>query len=455
LPAIGVMTMLATTSRIGQEVAPVPLLWVVPLGLYLLTYVWAFARGGGYRWGVWAGLFAVAAIGVVVVTLTGRWVPTAGQMGIYLAAMFAGCMVCHGEVARLKPGAGEATGYYVALAAGGAMGGVLVGLIAPLVFKTYAEYPLAVIACGVVAGMRAFLDPQSRLYRGRPPGAWLGIVTGGIVVGWLLLAAQSATPGEVIDARRNFYGSLRVVEEDTGTANARRSLRHGRVTHGMQLVADDAARRRPTTYYGPTSGIGRLLGTFRVDRQERRVGVIGLGIGSIAAWARAGDTFRFYEINPDVRAMAEGHFTYLKDCPGRVEHAAGDARLVLEREAGQRFDVLVVDAFAGSAIPVHLLTREAFTVYRRHLAPGGVIAVHVTNRHLDLRPVARAAAEGLGFSALWFHDPQPARDAVFSPSDWVILGPDGAYLSSLPGGREVERAVRWTDEATSLFPLLR
>jgi hypothetical protein len=423
--------------------------------LYLLTYVWAFSRRAGYRWGVWAGVFGVAAIGVAIVTLTGRWVPTAGQMGIYLAAMLAGCMVCHGEVARLKPAAGEATGYYVALSAGGALGGVGVGLVSPLVFKTYAEYPLAVIACGVVAGMRAFLDPSSRLYRGRPAGAWLAIVTVGFVTGWLLLAAQSATPGEVLDARRNFYGSLRVVEEDEGTPTARRSLRHGRVTHGMQLVADEAARRRPTTYYGPTSGIGRVLGTFRLDQPARRVGVIGLGIGSIAAWARPGDTWRFYEINPDVRAMAEEHFTYLRDCPGRVEHAAGDARLVLEREADQRFDVLVVDAFAGDAIPVHLLTREAFAVYRRHLAPGGVIAVHVTNRHLDLRPVARAAAEGLGFGARWFHDPHPTRDVVFSPSDWMILAPDGAYLSALPGGRDVERAVRWTDEATSLFPLLR
>ena len=455
LPAVGVMLMLGTTSRIGQEVAPVPLLWVVPLGLYLLTYVWAFARGAGYRWGAWASLFGLGATGVAVVALTGRWIPTGGQLLIYLAAMFAGCMVCHGEVARLQPPASFATAYYVALAAGGAVGGVFVGLVAPGVFTTHAEYPLALILCMLVAGVRAFADPASRLHRGRPAGAWLGLVTGGIVVGWLLLAAQSATPGDVIDARRNFYGSLRVVQEDVGKPTERRSLRHGRVIHGTQLTIDAAARRRAPTYYGPTCGVGQLLERFRADAPRRRVGVIGLGIGSIAAWARTGDTFRFYEINPDVRAMADQHFTALKDCPGRIEHAAGDARRVLEDETDQQFDVLVVDAFAGDAIPVHLLTREAFAVYRRHLAPGGVLAVHVTNRHLDLRPVVRAGADSLGFAARWFHDFRPTSDVIYSPSDWMALGADEAWIAGLPNAQVVDRATPWTDEAASLFPLLR
>jgi hypothetical protein len=397
----------------------------------------------------------MAAVAVVVVTLTGRWIPTGGQLLIYLAAMFAGCMICHGEVARLKPAAGHATAYYVALSAGGALGGVLVGLVAPAVFTSYAEYPLALIACGLVACARAFADPASRLRRGRPAGAWLAIVTGGFVTGWLLLAAQSATSGDVLDARRNFYGALLAVREDEGKPTERRSLRHGRVTHGMQLTADAAARRRPTTYYGPTSGIGQLFERFRTDAPARRVGVIGLGIGSIDAWARPTDTFRFYEINPDVRAMAEAHFTFLADCPGTVEHAAGDARLVLDREADQRFDVLVVDAFSGDAIPVHLLTREAFALYRRHLAPGGVLAVHVTNRHLDLRPVVRAAADSLGLAARHVHDFHPTSDVIYSPSDWMILGADGAFLSSLPGGQPVDRATPWTDDAVSIFPLLR
>ena len=263
-------------------------------------------------------------------------------------------------------------------------------------------------------------------------------------------------------ATRGFYGVLRVVREEPGEPDELLKLLHGRICHGTQLTA---ARRRAeaTTYFGPTSGVGLALRLHprRVAGRPMRVGVVGLGVGTLAAWSRPGDAFRFYELDPAVARLSAGTepvFTYLRDAAGEVSVALGDGRLVLEREPPQAYDVLVVDAFSSDAIPTHLLTREAFAAYLRHLAPGGVLAVHITNRYVDLKPVVRGAAVALGLEAE--HVPSFENGTGWS-SDWMLLARDRALLDEEvvsaatlpPQGRADE--IPWTDDWSNLFRVLK
>ena len=256
---------------------------------------------------------------------------------------------------------------------------------------------------------------------------------------------------------RNFYGVVSVYE-DRGNQPDEHTLRlvHGGTTHGVQYF-DPAKRRRPTTYYAETSGVGRAI-RYLQRRPTMRVGVIGLGAGTLAAYARPGDQYEFYEINPQVTRLAEKYFRYLQDCRGEYSVVPGDARLSLERQPPQHFDLLVLDAFSGDAIPTHLLTREAFAVYLRHLATDGVIAAHITNNYLDLAPVVRAAAEDCKLGARRvFVDAD--KKALADHSDWMLLGRDAAFLRrcrpSAKQDRPDFRVPVWTDHYSNLFQILQ
>jgi hypothetical protein len=286
------------------------------------------------------------------------------------------------------------------------------------------------------------------------------MVTAGMLLGYFLIAAQTGEPGRVVAAARSFYGAISVVERDAEHSLVHNYLlRHGGITHGLQFAA--AGRRdEPTTYYGHTSGAGELLDHFMVGT-PRKVGAVGLGAGTLATYGRPGDVFRFYEINPQVLDFAKEYFTFLEDSRAKIEHVLGDARLSLEREADQGYDVLVLDAFNGDAIPVHLLTKEAFDLYRRHVKAGGVIAVHITNAHLDLRPIVQGAADHLGLKTLLVFDEQgnETKNAQFT-SAWMLLSRDEAFLKGLPIRPFVAAPMRigprlWTDDRSSLFPILR
>jgi hypothetical protein len=282
----------------------------------------------------------------------------------------------------------------------------------------------------------------------------------GMLLGYFLIAAQTGEPGRVVAAARSFYGAISVVERDAEHSLVHNYLlRHGGITHGLQFAAAER-RDEPTTYYGHTSGAGVLLDHFMVGT-PRRVGAVGLGAGTLATYGRPGDVFRFYEINPQVLEFAKAYFTFLKDSRATIEHVLGDARLSLEREAEQGYDVLVLDAFNGDAIPVHLLTKEAFDLYRRHLKAGGVIAVHITNAHLDLRPIVQGAADHLGLKTLLVFDEQgnDTKNPQFT-SAWMLLSRDEAFLKALPIRPFVAAPMRvgprlWTDDRSSLFPILR
>jgi hypothetical protein len=468
LAAVASIMLLAVTNQICQEVAVIPFLWVLPLILYLLSFILCFEYEGFYRRWFWVMLLALAAGAAVAALTRGTSLKVPQQIGIYSFVLWAYCMACHGELVSLKPAARRLTSFYLTVAAGGAAGGILTGLVAPRIFPAFWELHCALFAGPALVVVVLLLDRSSWLHLGARWRVWtlrLVLTTALAALGVSLerLAADSVRDSEVVT--RNFFGVLRVIREDEGTEDESLRLRHGRITHGMQLTAP-ARRREPTTYYGPTSGVGLMLEhhSRREAGQPLRVGVVGLGTGTLAAYARPGDTFRIYEINPEVVRLSSGPhpvFTFLHDAPGQVTTVLGDARLSLEREPPQNFDVLALDAFSSDSIPVHLITREAFALYLSHLRPGGgVLAVHVSNKYLDLKPVVRGLAGALGLRAALV-DSDESGSSVWS-SDWILLAHAEADLGP-PEVREAEedldvtdrRLPLWTDTYSNLLRVVK
>ncbi|HKJ02912.1 MAG TPA: hypothetical protein VJ997_10670, partial [Longimicrobiales bacterium] len=390
LPAVASVLFLAVTNQISQDVAVVPFLWVLPLSLYLLSFILCFERDGWYLRPLFAGLVLPALAGVVWVLYLGAEASLATQLAVHSAGLFVFCMVCHGELARLRPDPGHLTHFYLMVAGGGALGGVFVALVAPALFNGFFELHVGLVALGVFVLMAWMVDDGLALNQPRFQPFYLPII--GV---FLVLAAAlgrhafvSVDDYETVD--RNFYGVLRTSRSwnpNHGGGEDFRILYHGRIVHGFQYLGV-AGSRRPMSYFGPHSGIGLAAGLLRRDG-GLRIGVVGLGVGTMAAYAGEGDVIRFYEINPVVESLATTLFLYLKETPARWEIVQGDGRLSLERElreaggVGRDYDLLVLDAFSGDAPPTHLLTREAFAVYMSHLAENGVVAVNVTNRHID------------------------------------------------------------------------
>ncbi|MFZ5831944.1 MAG: fused MFS/spermidine synthase, partial [Planctomycetota bacterium] len=373
--------MLAATNQVCADVAPVPFLWLVPLSLYLLSFIICFESSRWYSRGVYTTAFAISAVFMAAALAGGAAIPILVQIVVFFSGSFFCAMFCHGELNRLKPHPQYLTAFYLILAAAGATGGAFVSILAPVLFNSYLEIHVAVLATFLLALGIPLHERRSSLPSLRAGWAWwlLLVVAGGTVVS---LGYRAIAEGRgVICAIRNFYGVMRVVDD-----SSTRNLLHGRINHGRQFL-EEAKRQTPTTYFGERSGIGLAMRYHR-SGQPRRIGIIGLGAGTLAAYGRSDDTMRFYELDPDVLRLAEEYFTFLGDSAARVETVLGDARLSLEAEweaeGSQQFDLFVVDAFSGDAIPVHLLTREAMALYLRHLKPDGMLAFHISNRHFDL-----------------------------------------------------------------------
>ncbi len=459
--ACGSGLLLAITNQLTLDIAVVPLLLVAPLALYLGSFIVAFA--GGYRAAFWRPAYVVGAFVMALHANLGLLVALHWQAAAALATLVAACMVCHGELARRAPGPGHATAFYLTLAAGGAVGGLLVAVVAPLVLTEAWELPGFLLLPLVLLVIQFLLDPRSR---GRTPARALAVIGLALVVlagVRAFMAPSQRRRGTEVAATRSFYGTLRVVDVDRGLPTASRRLKHGRIEHGAQAL-DPAQRRIATGYFAADSGVELAFRHHprRVAGQPLRIGVIGLGAGTLAAWGGAGDTMRFFELDPDVAAHARRHFTYLGDSAAAVDVIVGDGRLALERELrgpppARGYDVLVVDAFLGGAIPVHLLTRECAALYLRALAADGVLAIHVSNRNLDLVPVVLGLAELTGWPAV-----RVRRHAggAGQESTWMLLTANPAYLElrSSPAAtvdRPTGAPVRWTDRHSSLLGLLR
>ena len=462
LPACGVMLLLAITNKLCQDIAVVPFLWVLPLSLYLLSFIISFDSPRWYHRGFWLPLLAIL-LGLVLQNLyKAESHPDITPLAtLYLGTMFVACMVCHGEVYRLRPGASRLTGFYLSLSAGGAAGGLFVALAAPFVFPDYFELHLALFLTAALVLIVLRQDPTRPFREGQARWAWAVPFVALAALGYGLADVATTSLRGSLSTTRGFYGVLKVNDNDAGNDGLHHlTLQHGATIHGLQYV-DPEKRTDPSSYYTSTSGIGRLLRAHKPGG-GRRVGAIGLGCGTLAAWGRPGDTFRFYEINDDVARLATSTFTYLKDSKAKTELVMGDARLSMEREANQQYDVIVLDAFSSDAIPVHLLTLEAFDHYQRHLKPDGAIVVHVSNRYLDLHPVVYRIADKIGFPAITIDDNDTAyEDAGFYGSDWIIMTRNQVLLQQ-PLIRDVTketvefpaRIMYWTDERSDLLSIL-
>lgn len=458
LPAFASAMLLASTNQMCEDVIVMPFFWVLPLAAYLVSFILSFDRPQSYH----PRFYAVATAVLVFATAAFHRVGTNDglfsllQILSILAATFGLSMLCHGELARLKPGPRDLTSYYLSLSAGGALGGAFVNLAAPALFATFFEWKLGMgIAYAAAAGLYAWHDRRN-LRANRIVAAVVFLVAS---TGMGFLVAFFAGERRPLESSRSFYGVIAVEESlwkresELVVAN---EMYNGRILHGRQYLTK-TKRRKPTTYYGETSGVGRAAAVFAA-REDLRIGVVGLGVGTMAAYGKsAGQSVRFYEINPEAERLARTLFSFLTDGPSRVEVVLGDARLSLEREAPQRYHVLALDAFSGVTVPSHLLTVEAMEIYLRHLADDGVIAMHVSNPYLDLSPVVRGLGRRFGMKISEIAH-SPDDDDVLESSTWILLTRDARVhreLQAFAVPEENAREVLWTDDLHDLVTLLR
>jgi hypothetical protein len=510
LAALASMSLLAITNHLCQDIAVVPFMWIAPLSLYLISFIICFDRERWYSrkfFGL-AGIFSIIVLAVLLrmgdvdaffterlklpfnLSKPTNWM--FGKMGIdfdalefhenvivsstlYLTVLFLICMLCHGELVKSKPAPKYLTGFYLMISLGGALGGLFVALICPYVFPLAYELPLSLLCGFLVAWMALFNDGRETWLKDRPVTQWsLAFV----LVGSMMMVASAVIdkPGDrVLALSRNFYGTLAVKTwGEEGTAREGRGLYHGRILHGFQYT-DPLREMEPTTYYVSESGAGMAVEIFPRDpKRGMRVAVIGLGAGTMAAHGQTGDVYRFYDIDPKVIRLSDEFFTFRKNSKAKTEVILGDARIQMEREPEQNYDVIVVDAFSGDAIPAHLLTAEALKIYERHLRkddegnPEGIIAVHVSNRYLDLEPVVMALAQKFGYTAIEVHAGD-GDDSGDTASDWVLLTRNQRFLSnpyvlnhseplaldSDPKSKKVKKPLLWTDQHSSLFEILK
>ena len=462
LAAAGSGLLVSTTNEICLNIAVVPFLWVLPLTLYLITFMIAF--GGRYSRRVTRVLFVVSLALMSYLHLV--YATAVWQIAGAALVLFAGALACHGELSRLRPAPRFLTGYYLAIAAGGAAGGMAVALVAPVVFRDFWEFPLFLLLAYALWVAASGRDARAVAGAPRRLGRLAALAVAPLVVTAAFVWPIAARSGSTVVTMRNFFGILRVYDTQAGAAPALRRFQHGGIVHGMQFL-DPARRREPTAYYRRPSGISVAIERHprRVAGQPMHIGVIGLGIGTLAAWSQAGDRLRFYEINPQVVDVARRHFTFLPDSPAAIEVVTGDARLAIEREVAAgtvpRFDLLIADAFSGDAIPVHLITREAVDLYWRALAEDGVLVFNVTNRYLNVAPVVRGLAQAFDKQVVQVVAPANARESALA-SDWMIVTSNPAMLASLtgpgrpPGARlSTGDAIVWTDRFSNLFDVLR
>ncbi len=457
LAACPSIMLVADTSYLTENIAPIPLLWVVPLALYLLSFIFSFEHPRWYQRRLYLPLFGVAIAAMAYLpTLGVSALPLVAATTINLAAFFVVCMVCHGELSRLQPHPQFLTAYFLMLALGGALGGLFVGVIAPRAFNSNYELSIGLLISTLVATLTVFRGHRFSSSTKRW-SAWTGAL---LLLAFVLFVRISDHWEDISDAKvmtRNFYGTLRVYESGEG-ADARRSLMHGQIVHGRQFTTPER-EDQPTAYYSENGGAGLTL-QAKGQAGSIRVGVIGLGVGTLATYGRAGDDFRFYEIDPSVIDLAGKHFTFLSRSKASKTMVLGDARLSLNREPDQHFDVLLADAFSGDAVPIHLLTKEAFATYFRHLKPDGILGIHVTNRFLDLAPVIKVAAESFGKQARIVSisgDP----DRLIYRSSWVLISADGQFFEQEPF-RQVAKPIDakpgliiWRDDYSSLYSVIK
>lgn len=464
LPASASVALLAITNHLCQDILSVPLLWIAPMVVYLLSFILTFDSDRWYRRDVWLPIGAIASFAAPSTWLHADSTSLGAALTVNLVLLMAICMICHGELARQRPAPQRLTLFYLSIAGGGAIGGFLASIVAPLLFHDYFELQGAVVVTWVLSLALLVTDRQSPFFDGGKGLAFVGVLVMAalfVAVDVTMYVHSDQSHLRIFSRERSFYGVLKLGHVRVGQDDEYIELTNGRIAHGAQFQAD-SYRRIPMWYYNARSGPGQLLAE-NVAGSPRRVGVIGLGAGTLAAYAEANDHFRFYDINAQVFDVAEENFSYLQDARERgatVELIAGDGRIALENEPPQNFDMLILDAFNGDSIPAHLLALEAFELYLRHLKePDGVLAVHVSSIHLLLPTVVKAAAERFQLDAAFVTTP-PDETPAARGCDWILLSRQPGQFADIEGSQPLtdyrpdRPPVVWTDDYSSLLDVL-
>jgi hypothetical protein len=471
LAALSSSMLMATTNQLCLDVAVVPLLWLLPMALYLLSYILCFHSERWYS-RIGFGIALAVALGQTCwIMKSGIFVTLPLQILSFSFTLFVCCMVCNGELVRLKPAPQRLTSFYLLLSAGGALGGIFVSLIAPHIFRGYWEFHIGLIGTALAFLIVLFRDRNGRLYAGSPRWAW-SLLCLYFVALIFVLNYQIDASLKAVTVRRNFFGTLRILDDKPGDPDKHRViLMHGRIEHGYQYRAMDK-RYWPTSYFGPSSGAGVAIGFHprRLDPNQRhlRIGVVGLGTGTLSAYGEEGDYIRFYEINPDVIDLCDRYFTYRQDSAAKIDVVLGDARISMEKEKSRQepgnFDVFAVDAFSSDAIPIHLLTRECYRNYWYHLKKDGILAMHISSRYFNLGPVIRGLASldsERGVQAFLVDDEGSLQQKT-DASSWVLITANKEFLENpkvkkaiTPWPPEDPRPLLFTDDYSNLFRLLR
>ena len=460
LAACASTLLMATTSHLTQNVAPIPLLWIAPLSIYLLSFILSFESDKIYQRWLFLPLGLVA-LGVYTrgmaqyednVDVIKTLIP------MLCGALFIACMVCHGELAKRKPHPRYLTLFFLMVSLGGAIGGIFVALIAPRIFPNYWEMPIAIAGLGVLIAIVLSYDDHGAP---RPLAVRASLLIVAISFGVYLARIERRANQDYLLSARNFYGVLRVRDDPPDdTEHGIRVLIHGTINHGTELLSPGGGRI-PTSYFGETSGISRAIHA-KGQKGPIRIGILGLGAGVTATLARAGDTLHYYEINPLVFQIAQTKFDFWKDCPADKHLYFGDGRLTLEgMQESENLDFLAMDAFTSDAVPMHLLTREAYTTYRRHLKPDGVLAINISNRYLDLEPIIAQAAQEMGWSGVVVYD-EGNSESYYVSNTWILLSKSSAvfadpnFQDAYTTALQPRKGFRaWTDDYSNIIQILR
>ena len=476
LSATASLFLLSVTNQISQEVAVIPFLWIVPLTLYLLSFILAFSGERGYNRRFYALLFILSAALTLFVMLNATSLHVYWQIIAYCLLLFSVCMLCHGELYLLRPSSEHLTTFYLMVSIGGAIGGIFVSLIAPLIFNGYWEFfvGLAMAIAILLTVLRGSADVTLSRSPERSEGSAQGLTARArfvfvvFALVTVMLTFLSTFFSGALYSKRNFYGVIRVRQiVPDGSTEIANVMSHGITVHGLQFISNPELSQMPTTYYVRGAGAGLALLNHPKYGHNQRVGLLGLGVGTLATYAQPGDVYHLYEINPVVTDLAAGngdYFSFLSDSKADISIVLGDARISLERELAeghpQNFDVLVLDTFSSDSIPVHLVTKEAFALYLEHLAPDGIIAAHITNLHLDLQPVFWQLAKYYGLSMVRINYAGDSNGGY--ASHWILLSRDPALLE-IPAiqGQAVDlggystNVKLWTDDYSNLFQILK
>lgn len=458
LAAAPSILLLALTNHVCQDLAVVPFLWIAPLTIYLLSFIFTFSGNQLYSRKWYLPILLLLLFVVCDNQVSGVDSNVAVAIFVSLLTLFVACMACHGELYRAKPHPSHLTTFYLMVSFGGALGGIFVGLIAPRVFVTYAELHLGLFLTALALVAALFTDHSSPLYRlasGKRylfSGAVLGLLAFALGINW-----YKAQAGAIVQ-ERNFFGIVRLLELATKeTDEPYRAHLHGRIVHGIQFL-DPEKEMQPTAYYGPMAGSGMLFARHKAGA-GRKIAVTGLGAGTIASLTQPNDELVFYEINPLVLKHAEEYFSFLQKSPAAVHTVLGDARLSLEHVPnGTKYDIFVLDAFSGDAVPTHLLTKEAFELYMKLIASDGVIAMNITNKHLDLKPVVKALASHFGLDVLLVSS-KDFPEKGFKSCDWIIMSANSGFMEELRNTgatTPIEASpIMWSDKFSNIYQLLK